>query len=170
MSTNQFNRQEVLSAMVDLGVANIGAGKGYTAVIPRGALVVGVGLYTVTAFNSGTTATGTITDGTTAFVNAQDEPVPASKLWPLRRSSTQMAGRSSSTLPKPALRPPQAAPSGTCPISSLAVATTFRSNPVPAARIAGSPFYSTPENVRCNSDPPTATPSLLAPRWAIRPS
>ena len=72
MSTNQFNRQEVLSAMVDLGVANIGAGKGYTAVIPRGALVVAVGLYTVAAFNSGTTATGTITDGTTAFVNAQD--------------------------------------------------------------------------------------------------
>ncbi len=72
MSTNQFNRQEVLSAMVDLGVANIGTGKGYTSVIPRGALVVAVGLYTVTAFNSGTTATGTITDGTTAFVNAQD--------------------------------------------------------------------------------------------------
>jgi len=72
MSTNQFNRQEVLSAMVDLGIANIGTGKGYTAVIPRGSLIVSVGLYTVTAFNSGTTATGTITDGTTALVSAQD--------------------------------------------------------------------------------------------------
>lgn len=72
MSTNQFNRQEVLSAMVDLGVANIGTGKGYTAVIPRGALIISAGLYTVTAFDSGTTATGTITDGTTALVDAQD--------------------------------------------------------------------------------------------------
>ena len=72
MSTNQFNRQEVLSAMVDLGVANIGAGNGYTAVIPRGALIISAGLYTVTAFNSGTTATGTITDGATALVSAQD--------------------------------------------------------------------------------------------------
>lgn len=72
MSTNQFNRQEVLSAMVDLGTANIGTGKGYTAVIPRGALIISAGLYTVTAFDSGTTATGTITDGTTALVSAQD--------------------------------------------------------------------------------------------------
>lgn len=72
MSTNQFNRQEVLSAMVDLGIANIGTGNGYTAVIPRGSLIVSVGLYTVTAFDSGTTATGTITDGTTALVSAQD--------------------------------------------------------------------------------------------------
>ena len=72
MSTNQFNRQEVLSAMVDLGIANIGTGNGYTAVIPRGALIISAGLYTVTAFDSGTTATGTITDGTTALVSAQD--------------------------------------------------------------------------------------------------
>ena len=72
MSTNQFNRQEVLSAMVDLGVANTGSGKGYTAVIPRGALIIAVGLITVTAFDGTGTVTGTITDGTTALVNAQD--------------------------------------------------------------------------------------------------
>ena len=72
MSTNQFNRQEVLSAMVDLGIANIGTDKGYTAVIPRGSLIIAVGLITVTGFDGTGTVTGTITDGTTAFINAQD--------------------------------------------------------------------------------------------------
>lgn len=70
--TNQFNRQEVMYALVDLGIENIGAGNEVTAKLPQGALVVDVGLYTVTAFNSATTTTGTISDGTTALVDAQD--------------------------------------------------------------------------------------------------
>ena len=72
MATNAYERQNIQYVVVDLGVANIGTGNGYTAVLPRGAQIVSVGLNTVTAFNSGTTATGTITDGTTAFVSAQD--------------------------------------------------------------------------------------------------
>lgn len=72
MATNQSERQEAKFVMVDLGVANIGTGNGYTAKLPPGSQIVSVGLNTVTAFNSGTTATGTITDGTTALVSAQD--------------------------------------------------------------------------------------------------
>ena len=72
MATNAYERQPAQYVVVDLGVANIGTGNGYTAVLPRGAQIVAVGLNTVTAFNSGTTATGTITDGTTALVSAQD--------------------------------------------------------------------------------------------------
>lgn len=72
MSTNQYNRQEAKYVMVDLGIANIGTGNGFTANLPNGALVVSAGLYTVTAFNSATTTTGTITDGTTALVSAVD--------------------------------------------------------------------------------------------------
>ena len=72
MATNAYERQKAKYVMVDLGVANMGTGNGYTAAIPRGALIVSAGLITVTAFNSATTATGTITDGTTALVDAQD--------------------------------------------------------------------------------------------------
>lgn len=72
MSTNLFNRQPVHAIVADLGPANMGAGNGATAKLPQGALIVDVKLVTVTAFDSATTATGTITDGTTAFVSAQD--------------------------------------------------------------------------------------------------
>jgi hypothetical protein len=72
MSTDQYNRQEAKYAVVDLGVDNAGAGNGYTAKLPQGALVVSAGLVTVTAFDGTGTVTGTITDGTTALVNAQD--------------------------------------------------------------------------------------------------
>ena len=71
MATNAYERQPAKYVMVDLGPSNIGSA-GYTAVIPRGALVVAAGLITVTAFDGTGTVTGTITDGTTAFVSAQD--------------------------------------------------------------------------------------------------
>jgi len=72
MATNAYSRQIAKYVMVDLGIANIGAGNGYTAVIPRGSLIVSAGIYTETAFNSATTTTATITDGTTALVSAVD--------------------------------------------------------------------------------------------------
>lgn len=72
MATNAYSRQSAKYVMVDLGIANIGAGNGYTAVIPRGSLIVSAGIYTETAFNSATTTTATITDGTTALVSAVD--------------------------------------------------------------------------------------------------
>lgn len=72
MSTNQYERQEPLYAMVALTKANIGTGNGYTMSLPRGALIVSAGLITDVAFDSATTTTGTITDGTTVLVDAQD--------------------------------------------------------------------------------------------------
>ncbi len=72
MATNAYSRQSAKYVMVDLGIANIGNGNGYTAVIPRGSLIVSAGIYTETAFNSATTTTATITDGTTALVSAVD--------------------------------------------------------------------------------------------------
>ncbi len=71
MATNKYERQTPKYVMVDLGPDNIGS-DGYTAVIPRGSLIVAAGLITVTAFDGTGTVTGTITDGTTAFVSAQD--------------------------------------------------------------------------------------------------
>lgn len=72
MKTIQFNRQNVRAVLVDLGVKNIGAGNEVEAKLPQGTLLLRAKLFTVTAFNAGTTATGTIGDGTTTFVNAQD--------------------------------------------------------------------------------------------------
>ena len=72
MATNAYGRQNAKFAMVDLRIANIGAGNGYTAVIPRDSLIVSAGVITETAFNSATTTTATITDGTTALVSAVD--------------------------------------------------------------------------------------------------
>jgi len=73
MSTKLSGRQEAKYAMAELTIANIGTGNGYTIHIPRGAIVVDVGLYTDTAFNSATTTTGTIADdSSTTYVNAQD--------------------------------------------------------------------------------------------------
>lgn len=71
-TTNQYERQPAKYAMVDLGIEHIGAGNGYTADIPPGSLIVAAGVITVTAFNSATTTTATITDGTTALVSAVD--------------------------------------------------------------------------------------------------
>ena len=72
MAKNQYNRQFTRNAVADLGVANIGAGKEITVDLPQGALLLGVDLVTVTAFNSATTTTATVSDGTTTFANAVD--------------------------------------------------------------------------------------------------
>lgn len=72
MSKKIIDRQWPLYAVADLTIANMGAGNEVTASVPPNAVVVGVGLLTVTAFDSATTATGSIGDGTTTFVNAQD--------------------------------------------------------------------------------------------------
>lgn len=72
--TKQIDRQNPKSAIADLGIANIGAGNGVTIVVPAGAFVTEVRLQTVVAFDTASTgtATGTVTDGTTSFVTAQD--------------------------------------------------------------------------------------------------
>lgn len=72
MSTNAFQRQAARQILVELGIGNIGAGNGVTAKLPQGALLMEAGIFTETAFNSETTTTGTLSDGTTTFVNAQD--------------------------------------------------------------------------------------------------
>ena len=71
MSKNVFETQKPREIVVDLGIANIGAGNGVTAKLPTGALLTRVLLLTTTAFN-GTTNTATIGDGTTTFANAVD--------------------------------------------------------------------------------------------------
>jgi len=65
-------RQYNLSGVAKLTVANLGAGNGVDFVIPAGALLLRAGVIASVAFDSGTTATATVTDGTTVFVNAQD--------------------------------------------------------------------------------------------------
>lgn len=72
MATKQSNRQLPRTIVVDLGVEQMGAGNEVTAKLPMGALLQSVQLLTVTAFNSVTTATATVSDGTTAFVSAAD--------------------------------------------------------------------------------------------------
>lgn len=72
MSTKVSARQRVRSILVELGIANMGAGNEVTAKLPQGAMLLTAGILTETAFNSATTATGTLSDGTTTFVNAQD--------------------------------------------------------------------------------------------------
>lgn len=72
MATTVYERQAPEFAVCDLRIANIGTGNGYTINVPPGAIVTSVGLITDTAFNSATTTTATISDGTTTFVSAQD--------------------------------------------------------------------------------------------------
>ena len=74
MSSNAFDRQDVLAIVVVLTPKQSGAANSVKAKLPQGALVLGVDLLTQVAFNTGgttPTATATITDGTTVFVNAQ---------------------------------------------------------------------------------------------------
>ncbi len=71
MTTKVSARQKILVALVELGIANIGAGNGYEIKLPVGALLLDAGVFADTAFD-GTTNTATISDGTTTFVNAQD--------------------------------------------------------------------------------------------------
>ena len=65
-------RQYPLSAVADLGIAQIGAGNEVLINLPPNALLTGLAVQTVTAFNAATTNTLTITDGTTTFVNGVD--------------------------------------------------------------------------------------------------
>lgn len=88
MSPKPYERQTVLAILADLGVENIGSGNGVTAKLPQGALVVGVGLLGVEAFNTdGTTptATATVSDGTTIFVNAQSVATTGDKTVEVNR-------------------------------------------------------------------------------------
>lgn len=73
--TNQFNRQSKQEIVVVLTPATVGSDNAVTAKLPMGALITNVELHTVEAFDTSgadSTITGTITDGTTTFVNAQD--------------------------------------------------------------------------------------------------
>ncbi|MBA0428528.1 hypothetical protein D7Y53_01015 [Stenotrophomonas maltophilia] len=72
MSKTQSDTQFGRKVVIDLGVKNIGAGNEITVKLPQGAIVTAVALLTVVAFNSGTTATATISDGTTKFADAVD--------------------------------------------------------------------------------------------------
>lgn len=67
-----YERQYPLSAIADLGIANLGAGNEVTIPVPPNALVLEVVVLGTTAFDSGTTATVTATDGTTVYANAVD--------------------------------------------------------------------------------------------------
>ncbi len=69
---NQFNRQYPRAAAFPLDIENIGAGNEVTVKLPQGAYLTDVDLNTITAFDSATTTTGTVTDGTTVFVNGVD--------------------------------------------------------------------------------------------------
>lgn len=72
--TNQSNRTESVIAEYMLGIGNIGSSNAVTVSVPRGATVIRIVALTITAFNPGGsgTATLTVSDGTTTFVNAQD--------------------------------------------------------------------------------------------------
>lgn len=72
MATRMIDRQYALTALASLGVANMGAGNGVEIAVPVNAVVLRVGVYTATAFDSATTATATVGDGTTTFVSAVD--------------------------------------------------------------------------------------------------
>lgn len=65
-------RQYPLTAVADLGVAQIGAGNEVRINLPPGALLTDLLVQTATAFNNTTTSTLTVTDGTTTFVNGVD--------------------------------------------------------------------------------------------------
>lgn len=64
-------RQNTLTAVAVLGIAEIGAGNEVKFNLPPGALLLDVTFDTVTAFD-GTTVTGNVTDGTTVFISVED--------------------------------------------------------------------------------------------------
>ena len=71
MTTAFIERQWPLDAgPVVLGIANLGAGNGVTITLPPKTYLKTINGTIVTAFNSTTTGTATISDGTTTFVNA----------------------------------------------------------------------------------------------------
>lgn len=69
-TTNQYNRVIVKSLPLLIGPGNNGLANAVQGKLPHGAMVVGVVPASVTAFNGTGTVTLTVTDGTTAFVNA----------------------------------------------------------------------------------------------------
>ncbi len=72
MKTNQFNRQTILAALVDLGIEAIGTDNGATLKLPQGTVLLAAKVITATAFDSGTTATITVSDGTTSLIDSAD--------------------------------------------------------------------------------------------------
>lgn len=72
--TTQSNRTKTVVAEYMLGVADVGAANAVNFTIPRGATLLRATALTVTAFNTGSTGTATLTvsDGTTTFANAVD--------------------------------------------------------------------------------------------------
>jgi len=73
MSASNFSdRQTVLGAAAVVGPANMGAGNEVNIALPAGAVLLRLLALTTTAFDSSTTATMTIGDGTTTFASAVD--------------------------------------------------------------------------------------------------
>ena len=72
MATYINARQAPLVALIELSIDNVGAGNGVEFRVPQGAYVMDVKANVAKAFDSGSTTTLTVADGTTTFVNAQD--------------------------------------------------------------------------------------------------
>lgn len=74
MSKSQFNTQFGRKVLVDLTIKDIGATDANKQIVklPQGAVLTSLILLTAVAFNSETSATATIKDGTTTFANAVD--------------------------------------------------------------------------------------------------
>lgn len=72
MATRITARQWPLVALVELTIANIGTGNEVEVSVPPGAYLYDITALTVTAVNSGTTATLSASDGTSTFISAED--------------------------------------------------------------------------------------------------
>lgn len=70
--TQIVERQYPLYAVADVGIANIGAGNEAVISLPPNAMLLDLTVDVVTAFNSATTTTISVADGTTTFVSAED--------------------------------------------------------------------------------------------------
>lgn len=70
--TQIVERQYALFAVADVGIANMGAGNEVVIPLPPNAMLVNLTVDTVTAFNSATTTTINVGDGTTTFVSVED--------------------------------------------------------------------------------------------------
>ena len=76
MTTPINARQAPLTALIEVGVEHIGTNNGVTFKVPHGAYVTDVKANVATAFNSSTTTTLSVSDGTTTFVSAQNAKSP----------------------------------------------------------------------------------------------
>lgn len=72
MSANFPDRQTLLGAAVPVGIVNIGTDKGVDVSAPVGGVLLRLIVLVTDAFDSGTTATLTVSDGTTTFASAVD--------------------------------------------------------------------------------------------------